>query len=211
MAHNPAAALLDATALRLSFSRPREGVKNSLRDSHAGSSKLSTSGQHQQGSKSALRLSVGDVRHRRRPRLSEKDRLLVLALRFGSLERFEQPVASVTEVARLLNLQPKSVSRLLIRLRARGYDTRIRSSPGRPRQAIPEHVVNHVTSHRTLQEWSSLALRDRCVMIERLFGVEVSVGRLRRLYQAAHLRYRRPEVHSIREAEIGQPLVDARC
>ena len=36
------------------------------------------------------------------------------------------------------------------------------------------------------------------------------MGRLRRLYQAANLRYRRPEVHSIREAEIGQTLVEAR-
>ena len=148
-------------------------------------------------------LTLNDFKNRRRARLTEKDRRLIVCLRFGSLTDHSSPRCSVTDIAKLLDIKMKTVSQQLVRLRRNGYDTRVRFSSGRRRIPVPPDVVVALTTTEKMKEWSALSLKDRCLLIQRDYGVPMTTGRLREIYRRANLRYVRPEIHSVRQAELG--------
>ena len=127
--------------------------------------------------------------------MTTKQRLNIVYLLYGSLNKFDRQIESFAEVSRETKLDISTVFRLNERFVESNYNIQEfikgKQHKGRPRKVLGSVLIEKkLLQENILLEWAHLSLKQRCEMIKKRFKVTTSVMTLHRFYKRNQLGYR---------------------
>ena len=114
----------------------------------------------------------------------------VIRLRFGST--YQQVRTTHQVISEKLGLKV-STTRQIVRTFVRGGYAFRPTRERRPRTIIPDEVLKHVLSKRTLYLWRLMSLEKHCLKVLERFGTKINRMQLSKLYKQHGIRHRRPK------------------
>ena len=117
----------------------------------------------------------------------------IVFLRYGSLVNPDvtKTIMSAPRIAAKLRMPTSSVQRVLWRFISRGHNIQalIEKKPRNFSRALPQYAQDFLLSPETLQQWQSYSLRERVLLLGRLFGLTIGINTLYCFYKAHNIAY----------------------
>ena len=132
-----------------------------------------------------------DPAKKARRRLTDADRKRIVYSFYGSITDFRRQVRSTAQVAKELTFHQSTVQNVIRIFRAKGYNFEAMMSPKKPFLMLSPRLKRLLLSARLLQEWAPFGVRERALMIERLWQVRITFPVLQRFYAANKVDYKR--------------------
>ena len=127
-------------------------------------------------------------RLRRSRNLDDKKR--VLYHRFGSLEDFSSVRMTIQQIAAKLYMPWSTVRGIITRFVAAGYRFSAFERAQRRFGCIKAEIQEKLLDAATLREWKPYSLRERLIMMDRLWNVKISFNTLQCFYKSHSLSYK---------------------
>ena len=111
------------------------------------------------------------------------DKKRVLYHRFGSLEDFSRVEMTIAQIAAKLYMPWSTVRGIIDRFVQGGYCFTAFDRASRRFNCIPAHVRRKLVKADWLTKWKTYSLRERIIMIERLWQKRISFNTLQSFYK----------------------------
>lgn len=122
-------------------------------------------------------------------RLSQKQKELIVHLRYGSRTHFYRVVRTIADVSKRLGVPYMTVKSALRRFIQAGHRWE-NLKMGVPPKIIPDNVRDTILSQEWLQTNAAYSLRERKFIIERDMGYKIGHDRLHKFFHANGVRFR---------------------
>ena len=117
----------------------------------------------------------------------------IVYLRFGTLVNPDvtQIQMSTGDISRQLRIACTSIRNILKRFIDRGctIEALVEKRSRRFERVLPPYAQEFLLKSETLQQWQPFSIKERCLILLRLFGLQISFSSLQKFYQLNNIRY----------------------